>query len=500
MFSFLLGKKEENTFKSLWEKINKNIKNKKEISELNENFQSFYKLIKEKLKFSNKSQNLSINISTDSTNNELSFIKENNILTEITKFAYCYPDSCPITLEYLSSFLNTLKFQKFIFEENTNLFIALKKLVLILKKELEQKGYKFNLKNQFSYLLNSIIRLILNYPKYIEYFIIKIKNSFSNEEYNDYIVFSSLLELLEIDQMINNYMYKKYIRRSLIVSLSLDEKNKGSYLKDSFIVEILINKLCIYYQMLPEYFLIDKNIKSLEPSVNMNINKSCFLSIYFEYKDYIIFLNKIINCFTNEQIKNKIQNYFFNKFLIENVLPNLLTHNITILRTHLQYLITLLNLSKNNANIIIVNTLSYFLLGINDTINSMNDNTIDNNDNNPNDINQSINLKEEAIYSNYLLSDFKPEKIKNILLANIHKKADFINVVIYELFNIFFQKKPYLMMKIFIKPYVDYVINNSNNKTKFILSNNTAYSMSNKLVELLNKIRKIIIFKIYIKN
>ena len=130
MFSFLLGKKEEKTFKSLWEKINKSIKNKKEISELNENYQSFYKLIKEKLKFSNKSQNLHINNNNDSSNNELSFIKENNILAEITKFVYCYPDSRPITLEYLSLFLNALKYQNFIFEENTNLFTALKKVVL----------------------------------------------------------------------------------------------------------------------------------------------------------------------------------------------------------------------------------------------------------------------------------------------------------------------------------------------------------------------------------
>ena len=487
MFSFLLGKKEEITFKSLWEKINKNIKNKKEISDLNQNLKSFHKLMKEKLKFSNKSQNQKMNI--DNTNNELSFIKENDILTEISKFAYCYPESRLLTIEYLSSFLNSLKYQKFIFKDNNNLFTSLKKLVLILKKELEQKTYKFNLKNEFSYLLNSITRIVLNYPKYIQYFIIKIKNIFSNEEYNDYIIFSSLLKLLEIDQTINNYIYKKYIRRSLIVSLSFDEINKNNYLNESFIVEILINKLCIYYQMLPSYFNIDKNSKSLEPAANITISMNCFISIYFEYKDYIIFLNKIINCFTNEKIKNKIQNYFFNKFLVENVQPNLLTHNTKILRTHLQYLITLLNLSKNNANTIIINDISYFLLGIADINNDDIDNCTDNNsNNNDNDISKSINLNEDPIYNNYLLSGYKPEKIKNILLFNMHKNKDFINIIIYEIFNIFFQKKSNLMIKNFIKPYTDYVINKSNNKTKFILGNNTTYSMSNKLLELLNKI------------
>ena len=83
------------------------MKNKKEISDLNQNLKSFHKLMKEKLKFSNKSQNQKMNI--DNTNNELSFIKENDILTEISKFAYCYPESRLLTIEYLSSFLNSNK-------------------------------------------------------------------------------------------------------------------------------------------------------------------------------------------------------------------------------------------------------------------------------------------------------------------------------------------------------------------------------------------------------
>ena len=132
MLSFLLGKKEENTFRTLWEKINKNIKNKKEIAELNDNFKSFYKLIKEKLKFSNKSQNTNID-------NELTFLKTNDILLEISKFPVNYPETSPLTIEYLSSFLNALKYQKFLFNDNENLFKYLRNLVLILQKELEQK-------------------------------------------------------------------------------------------------------------------------------------------------------------------------------------------------------------------------------------------------------------------------------------------------------------------------------------------------------------------------
>ena len=338
MFSLFLGKKEEITFKSLWEKICKNIQNKKEISNINDNFKSFYKLIKEKIKFSNKSQNMAF----DNESEKLIYLKENEILTHISKFPLIYPESRPITLEYLSLFLNALKYKKFLFKDNDKFFQALQNLILNLQKDLNQKTYKFNLKNEFFYLLNSITRLILNYPSSISYFIVKKENIYSNEESNDNIIFSSLLQLLEIDQSINNHIYKKYIRRSLIVSLSFDDININDYLlNESFVVEILINKLCNYYQMLPSYFDIDINSKSLDPNLNLNTSMTSFKSIYFDYKDYIFFFNKIINCFSDAKIKSKIENYFFNKFLIENVLPNILNHNIKKIRSNLQYLITI---------------------------------------------------------------------------------------------------------------------------------------------------------------
>jgi hypothetical protein len=55
MFSFLYWKKEENTIKSIWEKILQNIETKKAQSNLVESFNSFYKLIK--VKSNNKIRN-----------------------------------------------------------------------------------------------------------------------------------------------------------------------------------------------------------------------------------------------------------------------------------------------------------------------------------------------------------------------------------------------------------------------------------------------------------
>ena len=494
MFSFFYWKKEENTIKSNWEKILQNIETKKDQSNLAESFNSFYKLIKDDPKKIN-SENIN-------------YIKDNNILNQIIKFAINNPELRKILIEFLSLILNQLKYISNIFEYNEDLFISLQNLIINLKKELDQKAYKFNIKTEFANILNSITRLLLNYPQKLSYFIIKEKKLYSNEEYDDFIIFSSLLHLLELDNMINAYNTKKNIRRSLIVFLSFDDINKNDYLlNNSFIVEIFVDKLCNYYQMLPSYFDIDQNGKSLEPYTNINLK--CFKEIYLNYKDYIIFLHKIISSFTNIQLKKKFENYFFNKFLLENILPNLQSHNLKKFRSNLQYILTLLKYSENNK--IIINPISYFLLGLKDELND--NNNIQNNDNESNNNNESNNddkndsntqsnnnlqindnneISEDSgennsFYNSYLLNEYDPSKIRNKILKNIHRTKEYINIIIYELFNIMFKEKPFLSMRNFVRPYTDYVIKKSNNKAKFILGNTTSYPLSNQLLALLEK-------------
>ena len=494
MFSFFYWKKDENTIKSVWEKIFQIITTKKDLPNLAENFNSLNKILKDDSK----------KINSESIN----YIKDNNILNQIIKFAINNQEIRIILLEYLSLFINQLKYISYIFEHNEDLFISLQNLIINLKKELEQKVYKFNIKTEFANILNSITRLLLNYPQKLSYFIIKEKKLYSNDEYEDFIIFSSLLKLLELDNMINSYNIKKNIRRSLIVFLSFDDINKKDYLlHNSFIVEIFVDKLCNFYQMLPSYFDIDKNGNSLEPSVNINLN--CFKAIYFNYKDYIIFLDKIIRSFTNIQLKKKFENYFFNKFLIENVLPNLQYHNLKKFRSTLQYLLTLLKYSKNNKTII--NPISYFLLGLTDELNdnnniSNNDNDSNNNNESNNDVKNDSNIQSNnntqineineisekseennIFYKSYLLNEYAPSIIRNKILKNIHRTKEYINIIIYELFNIIFQEKPFLSMKNFVSPYTDYVIKKSNNKAKFIFGTNTSYPLSNHLLSLLEK-------------
>ena len=69
--------------------------------------------------------------------------------------------------------------------------------------------------------------------------------------------------------------------------------------------------------------------------------------LYFEFSDYITFLNKITNCVTNESIKTKLKHYFFNQFLLRNVQPLLLSDDPKVSRTHFQYLVSFLHIMKN---------------------------------------------------------------------------------------------------------------------------------------------------------
>ena len=459
MFSFFASLTEKNEIKSNWEKIEKSIQSNYELNDLNalnEKFKSLTKSITDELELLSTNK---INISKStgqSSLGKLEYFFANNILAKIAEYSLNSKESRVITLEYLSKYLDLFKYQKELLLDNTSLMITLQKLILSLQNELLIRNIKFNYKNEFSLLLNSLTRIILNYPSLLSYFTIKTNNSYSKEEYNDYIIFSNLLRLLEIDGLIRNYEYKKYIRRSLIVSLSFDEINKDEnyLLNESFFIEMLINKLCNYYQMLPRFFEIDKNSKTLDPAYNIKIKCNCFVSIYYEFKDYLIFLNKIINCLTSEAIKNKFDNNFFKIFLIENVLPNLLSSNVKILRSHLQYILTLLYNSKNNQ--IIINNFFVFLFD-----------------------SSKKNDESEEIYD-------KIKKIKIILLKNISNNIENINIIIYELFCFYFEQKPYLMIKKYIKPYTDYVVKNTNNKTKYILGDKTSYPISNQIMNLLS--------------
>ena len=447
-------------------------------------------------------------IESKSNNNiVLNFFKNNIILEKITNFIITCPDNREIFILYSSYFLNLLKFKQEIIKDNLILKKTIFQTIINLFEELKKYKFKFKLKNEFSIFLNGVTRLLLNYPKLIPFFRVRKENLFTHYQYDDYFIFSSLLIMLEIDDTIQDFEYKKYIRRSLIVYLSFDEIINSYYFQKKInFVEILINKLCNYYQMLPEFFEFEKTTGTFEIGCNMHFNFQALCPKYFDYVDYISFLNKITNCLSGN-IKKTFKYYFFNKFCVNNIQPLILSSNIKISRTHFQYIITLLYFAKSD---LIVDTLINFLFGFRESyierkfnISNTNDNKKDIKNNNiknnniknknkqnkikiENDVNEFISMTEDYIYNKH-----KDNDIFYLIMNYLTQTKEYINVIIYELFEILFQIRPYLMIKKFIKPYTDFVIKQSIiNKIKYknikSLNKYKSYPITIQLIKLIN--------------
>ena len=398
----------------------------------------------------------------------LNFFKKNIILEKIINFIIKSPDNREIYISYSSYFLNLLKFKDELIKDNNLLKKTIFQTTILLFEELKKQKLKFELKKEFSLFLNVVTRIILNYPHFIPFFKVKKENKYTHKQYDDYFIFSSLLNLLEIDDMIEEFEYKKYIRRSIIVYLSFDSIINSDYFQKKIIfVEILINKLCNYYQMLPESFDFEKATGTLEVGCNLHFNFESLCPKYFDYVDYISFLNKIAKCLSGN-IKNKFKYYFFNKFLIYNVQPFILSPNLKIARTHFQYMITLLYFAKSD---LIIDNIINFLFGFGDSkikrkffieLNDNNENIEKKNiikkiKKNKNNFEKVIidfaNMTEDYIYRKHNFNN-----IFYIIMSNLTQSKEHINIITYELFEILFEIRPYLMTKKFVKPFTDFAL------------------------------------------
>ena len=415
----------------------------------------------------------------------LVFIDKNKVLSIITSNILKCTQNISLFLEYTSYFLRLLKYNEYLMSDeklNKEIF----KVILNLSQDLDNNGKDFLYKNEFSLFLNCVTRLILNYPKLIKNYKIKKVNPYTHKEYEEYIIFSSLMNLLEIDNVIKTFEYKKYIRRSLIVHLSFDLFINSSYFQNkSTFVEILINKLCNYYQMLPTRFDFEEATRTLEAGCNIHLNFHVLCPLYFEFTDYTTFLNKIANCFTNENIKTKLKHYFFNHFLIRNVQPLLLSEDPKTSRTHFQYLVSFLHIIKNST---MEDVIIDFLFGFSESKiarkfkNELEKSKEKNDKEKLDDL--FVDQTVEFDYANH-----KASEISLRIFNNMKQKREHANVVIYKLFEILFEKRPYLMIKKFIKPYTDFVIKRTKDKSKYI-SGNKSYPITLQLLELLNFYQK----------
>ena len=86
-------------------------------------------------------------------------------------------------------------------------------------------------------------------------------------------------------------------------------------------------------------------------------------------------------------------------------------------------------------------------------------------------------------------ANHKTSEISVRIFNSMKQKREHANVVIYKLFEILFEKRPYLMIKKFVKPYTDFVIKRTKDKSKYT-SGNKSYPITLQLLELLNFYQK----------
>ena len=461
-------------FQITWEGILRNAYKIEKQERLKQYFKVFSIFLHDEIKSKRKD--------TPAEENFLIFIEKNKVLPILTSNILKSKQNMSLFLEYTSYFLRLLKYHEYLMSDeklNKEIF----KVILNLSQQLYNEGKDFAYKNEYSLFLNCVTRLLLNYPKLIHHYKIRKLNPYTHKEYEEYIIFSSLMNLLELDHLIKTFEYKKYIRRSLIVHLSFDLFIDSSYFQNKAIfVEILVNKLCNYYQMLPTSFDFETSTRTLEVGCNIHLNFHVLCPLYFEFTDYTTFLNKITNCFTKENIKKKLKHYFFNQFLIKNVQPLLLSDDLKISRTHFQYLVSFLHIIKNSA---MEDVIIDFLFGFSESKIARKfscDNKTGKKEKTDNDL--FVDKTVEFDYANH-----KASEICLRIFNNMRQKREHANVVTFKLFEILFEKKPYLMIKKFVKPYTDFVIKRRTDKTKYTTVNKS-YPITIQLLELLNFYQK----------
>ena len=104
---------------------------------------------------------------------------------------------------------------------------------------------------------------------------------------------------------------------------------------------------------------------------------------------------------------------------------------------------------------------------------------------------EKFNLEELFIdkTAEFDYANHKASEISLRIFNNMTQKKEHANVVTFKLFEILFEKRPYLMIKKFVKPYTDFVIKKSKDKSKYT-SSHKSYPITLQLIELLNFYQK----------
>ena len=288
----------------------------------------------------------------------------------------------------------------------------------------------------------------------------------------------------------------------MIICLSFEEIYFSKYIIfESHLPEILIEKLCGYFQMIPEYVDFADDSPTLDLRYNILKTFPTLYDNFILFRDYFFFFNKITNLLRSPLLIDKFKYSFFNNFLIGYIQPLLLSHNLKIVRTNLQYL-TFMVKTCNNQNII--NEIFHFLFGFDDSVTmylnkrnnyldfpSIVDFAIPNEKKSVNKItpkkldNDEIILEQEDdILSSKeisykinvhnddddehekFLNDYDYKKHYNIdiglsILTNMKTNKEMTNIVIFCMLEVFLEKCPFKFVNKLITPFIEVILKKS---------------------------------------
>lgn len=151
----------------------------------------------------------------------------------------------------------------------------------------------------------------------------------------------------------------------MIICFSFEDIYNSEYVvEESFICEIIIEKLCYYFVLNPLFFELEKSDHLLDIGYNIKHTFPSMYKKYFDFWDFIHFLNKFLNTIRSIKLKERLKLLFFNNFLLKYIQERLCSCNLRIVRSSLQYIILLVNIINDQD---IINLIFNFIFGFNDS-------------------------------------------------------------------------------------------------------------------------------------
>jgi hypothetical protein len=209
--------------------------------------------------------------------------------------------------------------------------------------------------------------------------------------------------------------------------------------------------------MIPNYFELSEDNKTLEVGYNIKKTFPILSNVYLEFRDYIYFFNKVCNTIRSFKLIEKLKMILFNNFLVKIVQANLLNPDLKISRSHFQYFLFIFKSIKNLE----ISTLLYnFIFGFADSATTFKYRrggyigTTEKSENGPQPTFLDDSDTRSSVGSlDYDYSHHEYIRIGLFLMNNMNNIKERINIIIYVLFDTFFERCPFTMIQKLLLPF-----------------------------------------------